>query len=178
MKKLFKGLFSIFLFLVLTSGILFAIYPKQSKKFLLESIATITPILIKSDPYQENKYGVHPLLYQKVEQMRLQLQKEGIYIKVIRGHRNLKEQARLYAQGRTTKGGIVTNAIPGLSFHNYGWAVDVVVFENGKPKWNNRHWDRIGEVGKSLGLTWGGDWKKLVDRPHFQLKIKDILLAD
>ena len=29
---------------------------------------------------------------------------------------------------------------------------------------------KVGKVGKSLGLEWGGDWKKPVDKPHFQLK--------
>ncbi len=29
---------------------------------------------------------------------------------------------------------------------------------------------KIAPVGKSLGLEWGGDWKSIVDNPHFQLK--------
>ena len=28
---------------------------------------------------------------------------------------------------------------------------------------------RVGELGKSLGLEWGGSWKSPVDKPHFQL---------
>ena len=26
----------------------------------------------------------------------------------------------------------------------------------------------LGTIGKNLGLEWGGDWKNIVDRPHFQ----------
>lgn len=29
---------------------------------------------------------------------------------------------------------------------------------------------KISSVGKSIGLEWGGDWKSIVDNPHFQLK--------
>jgi hypothetical protein len=30
-------------------------------------------------------------------------------------------------------------------------------------------------MGKKHGLVWGGDWKSLVDKPHFQLSLKDIM---
>lgn len=26
----------------------------------------------------------------------------------------------------------------------------------------------IGKIGEALGLEWGGGWKKIIDRPHFQ----------
>lgn len=38
--------------------------------------------------------------------------------------RTFQEQNALYAQGRTKKGNIVTNAKGGQSFHNYGVACD------------------------------------------------------
>jgi len=28
----------------------------------------------------------------------------------------------------------------------------------------------VGGIGKSLGLEWGGDWKSIVDEPHFEVK--------
>ena len=28
---------------------------------------------------------------------------------------------------------------------------------------------KVGAIGKSIGLEWGGDWKTPVDKPHFQL---------
>ena len=27
---------------------------------------------------------------------------------------------------------------------------------------------KVGAIGKSIGLEWGGDWKTPVDKPHFQ----------
>ena len=27
---------------------------------------------------------------------------------------------------------------------------------------------KCGAIGKEMGFTWGGDWKSLPDRPHFQ----------
>jgi len=41
--------------------------------------------------------------------------------------RTFKEQEAIYAQGRTKPGVIVTKAKPGLSVHNYGMAIDIVL---------------------------------------------------
>lgn len=27
---------------------------------------------------------------------------------------------------------------------------------------------RCGQIGKQVGFSWGGDWKKFPDKPHFQ----------
>jgi peptidoglycan L-alanyl-D-glutamate endopeptidase CwlK len=29
-------------------------------------------------------------------------------------------------------------------------------------------WAQIGAIGVELGLTWGGNWKRFPDRPHFE----------
>jgi hypothetical protein len=53
--------------------------------------------------------------------------------------------------------------------HGFGLAFDVVPLVNGKAIWdNNGLWVKIGAIGKSLGLEWGGDWKTIIDKPHFQ----------
>jgi hypothetical protein len=31
-------------------------------------------------------------------------------------------------------------------------------------------WRELGQIGKALGLLWGGDWQSTPDRPHFELK--------
>ena len=38
---------------------------------------------------------------------------------------------------------------------------------------------RVGEIGKMLGFSWGGDWGSFPDRPHFQWEmcIRDRLYA-
>ncbi|MCO5254221.1 MAG: M15 family metallopeptidase [Bacteroidetes bacterium] len=93
----------------------------------------------------------------------------GIKVRITDGYRSIEEQNKLYAQGRTTPGSIVTNAQGGSSYHNYALAFDVVPIENGIAVWNNNnHWNKLGQLGKSLGLEWGGDFKSILDKPHFQ----------
>ncbi len=108
-------------------------------------------------------------LKNKIQNLNDKLDKEGITIKVVSGYRDQKEQDRLYAQGRTSPGKIVTNAKH--SNHNDGNAVDIVIIKNGKVSNNPEDYKRAGEIGKSLGLGWGGDFKKLKDYGHFEIKI-------
>lgn len=80
------------------------------------------------------------------------------------------EQARLYAQGRTTPGAIVTHSPPGYSWHEFGLAFDVAVLDNGKLTYpeDETLWQLVGELGESYGLTWGGRFEHFKDRPHFE----------
>lgn len=95
--------------------------------------------------------------------------KEGIDVLVTSTYRDAESQNALYAQGRTKPGKIVTNAKAGQSWHNYRLAFDVVPIVNGKAMWNDmRTFKRLGEIGKSLGLEWAGDWKTFREYPHFQ----------
>lgn len=82
------------------------------------------------------------------------------------------EQDALYAQGRTTPGGIVTNARAGQSAHNYGLAIDIVPVVNGKPDWNGADavWQQIGHLGQARGLEWyGAPEAKFKELPHFEV---------
>jgi len=109
-----------------------------------------------------------PEFREKVKKLLTKAKKEGIELRVTSTYRDCDEQNELYAQGRTKPGKIVTNAICGKSAHNYKVAVDLVEFKNGKPIWENPNWERIGQLGESVGLEWGGRWKSFKDRPHFQ----------
>jgi peptidoglycan L-alanyl-D-glutamate endopeptidase CwlK len=95
---------------------------------------------------------------------------KGIDLLVTSTYRDHESQAALYAQGRTTPGDVVTKAKPGQSWHNYRCALDVVALVNGKPAWSRKDpiWQKIGEIGKSCGLEWAGDWKTFKEYPHFQ----------
>jgi peptidoglycan LD-endopeptidase CwlK len=95
---------------------------------------------------------------------------QGIHVKVISGHRTYEEQNKLYAQGRTKPGMIVTKAKGGYSNHNFGTAFDIGIFsENGKAYLDESpDYKRCGLIGESLGLEWGGNWKGFKDEPHFQ----------
>ena len=91
--------------------------------------------------------------------------------------RTFAEQNAIYAQGRTKPGKIVSNAKAGLSYHNYGMAVDIVLIIDGKTAvWDykidfdadgNADWMEVVAIFKSYGWEWGGDWK-FYDAPHFQ----------
>jgi peptidoglycan L-alanyl-D-glutamate endopeptidase CwlK len=95
--------------------------------------------------------------------------KTGISIKITCTYRSIEEQNRLYAQGRTRPGKIVTCAKGGFSLHNYGVAFDFCPLVKGKAAWNDIGlFDRVGKIGISLGLEWGGSWKRFRDRCHFQ----------
>jgi len=83
--------------------------------------------------------------------------------------RTVKEQDALFAQGRTKPGEIVTEARGGYSMHNYGVAFDICPLVNEKLDWNNIPlFEKIGPIGESIGLEWGGHWKTIIDRPHYQ----------
>jgi hypothetical protein len=82
------------------------------------------------------------------------------------------EQDALYAQGRTASGSIVTNARGSSysSMHQWGVAFDIIR-NDGKGAYNNNDgwFDKVGKIGVSLGLEWGGSWTSPIDKPHFQL---------
>jgi peptidoglycan hydrolase-like protein with peptidoglycan-binding domain len=114
---------------------------------------------------------VNPELASRVRAMASDLKAQGITVRVTDGLRTVEEQNNLYAQGRTKPGSIVTRARGGSSFHNYGLAVDLVPMVNGKANYNVSAdtWKKIGDAGKKYGLEWGGDFKSIVDKPHFQM---------
>ena len=56
------------------------------------------------------------------------------------------------------------------SFHaeHAGLAFDICKNVKGQEYSDNNFWDYVSKLGKAMGFTWGGDWKTLVDKPHFQ----------
>jgi peptidoglycan L-alanyl-D-glutamate endopeptidase CwlK len=95
---------------------------------------------------------------------------------IICGTRTFAEQAEIYAQGRTKPGKIVTQAKPGESMHNYGMAIDFVVFDGvdgnggvGQPLWQSPLMTKAGQIALDMGLDWGGAWTTFKDMPHIQL---------
>jgi peptidoglycan L-alanyl-D-glutamate endopeptidase CwlK len=97
---------------------------------------------------------------------------QGIIIKVTSGTRSFAEQDKLFAQRP-----IVTKARGGFSNHNFGIAIDITIFkgstdpESAKtPVFESPLYKVIGSMGTDLGLEWGGNWKTIVDEPHFQLR--------
>lgn len=81
------------------------------------------------------------------------------------------------AQGKLSGG--VTNAGPLQSYHQYGLAIDIVSVRDGKITYltsdsqSVEDSKKLGPIGESLGLVWGGIFKKngklKPDYPHFEL---------
>lgn len=95
----------------------------------------------------------------------------GLDPRLQHSYRTAEEQDKLYAQGRTAPGKIVTKAKGGQSNHNYGVAMDVVPGPLvSKPNWDpeNPMWGQLGQVAAKHGLEWGGNWK-FQDKPHIQM---------
>lgn len=114
----------------------------------------------------------HPRLQTLAAKLTEECGRQGIKIKIGETLRTVAEQDALYAQGRTKPGNIVTNAKGSTysSYHQWGVAFDF--FRNdGQGAYNEsgNFFGRVGAIGVSLGLEWGGNWKNPVDKPHFQL---------
>ena len=83
------------------------------------------------------------------------------------GYRDFGKQKKIYAQGRTTPGIIVSDSKPGYSFHNYRLAVDMVFGGPGEWSWDAKHpWMELIEIMKKHGFEAGYYWG---DTDHFQI---------
>ncbi len=120
--------------------------------------------------------------------------KNGITVLVTCTYRSREEQAKVYAQGRTAPGRIVTYAKPGKSKHNFtdhhgepaAEAFDVVPLRYGKPIWGTggnginddptdddtndmEAWQRVGAHAVAVGLKWyGSPDSPFREFPHMQ----------
>lgn len=124
--------------------------------------------------------ALHPTLQGKVIELQNLCKKKGITIGISECLRTVAEQDALYAQGRTAPGKVVTNAKGSTysSMHQWGVAFDFYLMMDvdgdgatSDDAFNNATglFNKVGALGKSIGLEWGGDWKSPVDLPHFQL---------
>ena len=130
-----------------------------------------------------------PVVREKAHRFTSECEKQGIELLVYCTYRSSDEQTALYVQGREplpvvntlreraglppitdSANRIATKARAGSSYHEYRCAFDCVPLEAGKPVWDDKHplWQKIGEIGKSCGLEWAGDWKTFKEFPHFQ----------
>lgn len=138
----------------------------------------------------KNLQGVNPDL---VKVIKTAITNSPVDFTVVCGLRATAEQQAIYAQGRTKPGSIVTKAdgVRNLSNHQdeadgkkdgLGSAVDLYPFFLGKVQVNHKDTiprlrdiaAHIKKTANELGIEieWGGDWVKMFDPPHFQLKRK------
>lgn len=108
-----------------------------------------------------------PEIQIKFNQLEKAAEHENLGFILVCGKRSQKEQDELFAQGRTKPGKKVTWTRS--SKHISGNAFDIVAIVDGRVSWDKKDYLRMGELGKQLGLHWGGDWK-VRDYGHFELE--------
>jgi peptidoglycan LD-endopeptidase CwlK len=149
--------------------------------------------------------GLDPAFRSKVEDLLAVLKGIGVDMRPYFGLRTLHEQAILWRQSRSKEeiaaaiqklhnanadfladvlksvgpqhGPHVTNALPGLSWHQWGEALDCFWSLNGSAEWSaSRIADGINgyrvyaDRAEDLGLNAGGHWGSFKDWPHVQMR--------
>lgn len=131
-----------------------------------------------------------PEAYERAEAAAVAWERAGLTVLVTCTYRTPEEQGALYAQGRLPLGAVnaareavglsaigenenrhkITNAAPGMSWHNWQRAFDVVPLVAGKCVWNASAsiWQDVGRIGEGCGLEWAARWKRFKEFPHFQ----------
>lgn len=115
---------------------------------------------------------LHPNLQEKVKLLQEKCNQAGLKIGIGECVRTVAEQDKLYAQGRTTPGIKVTNAKGSTYSSMHQWGVAVDFYRNdGTGAYNDKDgfFTKVGRIGQSIGLEWGGVWITIKDKPHFQL---------
>ena len=92
--------------------------------------------------------------------------KQGLNVLITETYRSQERQDYLYAQGRTRKGNKVTWTR--YSRHTSRRAWDICKNLKGHEYTDTEFFNKCGEIARSLGITWGGDWST-PDRPHFEV---------
>lgn len=124
------------------------------------------------DPLTERLlHSLRPELEALAREHIFTLRQTGADARIVQGTRTLREQARLYARGRTAPGPVVTNAPPGTSAHNYGAAYDIGFFANGRYLDASPFYTTIGPQAAPDGVVWGNNVPGFPpgDVGHYQL---------
>lgn len=144
------------------------------------------------DEKQKQKLSeLYPPFSKIVENFINEAHRQKMKVGIFEGLRTYERQQELYLRGRNLDGTIkdrtqiVTNAKPGLSYHNYGLAIDLVFDANEvKPgwqwSWSDKYpWKDLAVLGRSLGLESAYFWTRFPECPHFQLsygfKVRELL---
>ncbi len=119
---------------------------------------------------------LHPLIRKEVEtlvnKVNTEILTSGVKMLVTQTLRTFAEQDKLFAQKPK-----VTNARGGQSIHNYGLAFDFCLVQNGKTIWDvakdfdgdkQPDWMEVVKVFEDAGYTWGGKFRSISDKPHFE----------
>lgn len=149
--------------------------------------------------------GLDPAFREKVEALLNKCLQSGVEMRPYFSIRHVDEQARLWRQSRATEeinaaihilkqagapyiaevldrvgpqhGPHVTNSLPGLSWHQWGEAVDCFWAVNGRAEWSSsvlvngiNGYKFYASSARDAGLEAGGFWSSIKDWPHVQLR--------
>lgn len=149
--------------------------------------------------------GTDPGFRHQVEILLAECLKSGVEMRPYAALRKPQDQAKLWRQSRSIEqieaqvkglraadapyladvleevgpqhGPHVTNALPGLSWHQWGEAVDCFWALNGQAEWSTSKlvnglngYRFYADRAKAQGLTAGGFWPRLKDWAHVQLR--------
>jgi len=98
--------------------------------------------------------------FQEISTLIIQLESEHIEFMPTCFYRTQSEQAVLYAQGKSKT----------LNSKHTEWlAMDLALVNFGQLVWKESPaYKKAGELWKSMGHVWGGDWESLGDIYHFE----------
>ena len=117
------------------------------------------------------KSKLHPRVRELCAEFERRCREAGLNVLVTETFRTAQEQDALYAQGRTKPGSIITRC-KGADYqspHQWGVAFDFCQNVRGREYDDSDGFFRkCGEIGKKLGLFWGGDFRTFVDKPHLE----------
>jgi peptidoglycan LD-endopeptidase CwlK len=127
-----------------------------------------------------NLSDLHPDLQPLATQWLNECLQQGLHVKIIQTWRDPAYQDQLFAQGRTAAGPVVTDLNGSQSLHCFtidgkpaSRAFDFACFDSTGAyitDGTDNHYALAGQIGISMGLEWGGNWKgSLVDYDHLQL---------
>jgi ADP-Ribosyltransferase in polyvalent proteins/D-alanyl-D-alanine carboxypeptidase/Type III restriction enzyme, res subunit len=133
-----------------------------SRTGLPQMPADVTPPAAGTPPSDERTPAQFTSALDRVMQ---RMADAGHPVRVVSSQRTAEQQQKLYAQGRSAPGPIVTelDGVNKKSLHQQGIAADLAF--TGK----DSQWALLGKIAKEEGLVWGGDWKTLKDYGHVQL---------
>lgn len=101
--------------------------------------------------------------------------RQGINVFVTETYRSQARQNYLYEQGRTRlydatgkKLKVVTWTKSSRHTSRLAWDIAHVT-TNPEDLYNIGVLTKAGAIARKLGITWGGDWKSNIDRPHFEV---------
>lgn len=91
-------------------------------------------------------------------------EREGLRVLVTETVRDGEYQQMLAKKGYAAAGAVT----PSFHADHAGLAFDICKNEKGHAYDDPVFFARMGELGKRVGFSWGGDWRSFPDRPHFQ----------